>query len=327
MRSRSRVRSLFVPLAIVGVLGARASPAPARTPRPPKTPRAGTEPAGTEAPRAPRHRPARDASRRPEQAPAAVLTAASRAPTSPAPRCRCSASRPRAAPEGDATVAALNEFAEANGMTITYVGTGTFEDDLGTQVSAGTPPDIARVPTAGIARLVREDRRCPAAARRRRRQRERELARRLDELRQRRRHAVRRAVQVRPQVARLVPAGELRRAVGYEVPETLDDFFALTEQMIAERRHAAVRRHRGRGRHRLAVHGLGRGVGPAQPGHRLLQPVVVPRGAVQLARDRRHDAAGHRPLEHRGHGVRRRRIDRQPRRSATTASRSSTATA
>ena len=39
-------------------------------------------------------------------------------------------------PEGDATVAALNEFAEANGMTINFVGTGTFEDDIGTQVSA-----------------------------------------------------------------------------------------------------------------------------------------------------------------------------------------------
>ena len=79
---------------------------------------------------------------------------------------------------------------------------------------------------------------------------------------------------------------------GYEVPTTLDDFVALTEQMIANGDTPAVCRHRVRARHRLAVHRLGRGADPARPGHRLLQPVGHPRGPVQLARDRRDDPAG-----------------------------------
>ena len=60
---------------------------------------------------------------------------------------------------------------------------------------------------------------------------------------------------------------------GYEVPETLDDFFALTDQMIANGdTPLCVGIEDGAG-DRLAVHRLGRGAGPAQPGHRLLQPV------------------------------------------------------
>ena len=51
MRSRSRVRSLFVPLAIVGVLGAASvASAGTDTTTPEDTAAAGTEPAGTEAP-------------------------------------------------------------------------------------------------------------------------------------------------------------------------------------------------------------------------------------------------------------------------------------
>ena len=50
MRSRSRVRSLFVPLAIVGVLGAASvASAGTDTTTPDDTAAAGTEPAGTEA--------------------------------------------------------------------------------------------------------------------------------------------------------------------------------------------------------------------------------------------------------------------------------------
>ena len=49
MRSRSRVRSLFVPLAIVGVLGAASvASAGTDTTTPEDTAAAGTEPAGTE---------------------------------------------------------------------------------------------------------------------------------------------------------------------------------------------------------------------------------------------------------------------------------------
>ena len=49
MRSRSRVRSMFVPLAIVGVLGAASvASAGTDTTTPEDTAAAGTEPAGTE---------------------------------------------------------------------------------------------------------------------------------------------------------------------------------------------------------------------------------------------------------------------------------------
>ena len=68
---------------------------------------------------------------------------------------------------------------------------------------------------------------------------------------------------------------------GYEVPETLDRLQGAHRRDDRQRRHAALRRHRVRAGHRLAVHRLGRGADPARAGHRLLQPVGRPRGAVQ----------------------------------------------
>lgn len=44
---------------------------------------------------------------------------------------------------------ALDQFAEANGMTITYVGSRDFEEQIGTQVSGGNPPDIGFFPQPG----------------------------------------------------------------------------------------------------------------------------------------------------------------------------------
>ena len=143
----------------------------------------------------------------------------------------------------------------------------------------------------------------------------------------RRRHPVRRAVQVRPQVARLVQPGALEEK-GYEVPETLTDFKALTGQDDRQRRHAAVRRHRVRPGHRLAVHRLGRGADPARAGHRLLQPVGRPRGAVQRpAGGRRSTRSPARPVDQARAWCSPPVARSPPRRSATTPSRSSRASA
>ena len=83
----------------------------------------------------------------------------------------------------------------------------------------------------------------------------------------------------------------------------MDDFIALTQQMI-DNGDTPLCVGIGTARHGLAVHRLDRGVRPARAGPRVLQPVGGARDAVQLARDRRGDASGHRPVEHRGHGVR-----------------------
>lgn len=52
-------------------------------------------------------------------------------------------------PEGQAMQAALDVFAEENGMTITYTGVRSFEGDIGQQVAGGTPPDIGAFPQPG----------------------------------------------------------------------------------------------------------------------------------------------------------------------------------
>ncbi len=68
---------------------------------------------------------------------------------------------------------------------------------------------------------------------------------------------------------------------GYEVPKTLTEFKTLMDKMIANGdTPLCVGIESGAG-HRLAVHRLGRGAGPARAGHRLLQPVGRPRGPVR----------------------------------------------
>jgi alpha-glucoside transport system substrate-binding protein len=47
---------------------------------------------------------------------------------------------------------ALNVFAEENGMTITFVGARDFEEQVGSQVAGGNPPDIAIFPQPGNVR-------------------------------------------------------------------------------------------------------------------------------------------------------------------------------
>ncbi|CAN5776246.1 ABC transporter substrate-binding protein [soil metagenome] len=54
--------------------------------------------------------------------------------------------------EGGAMQDALDAFAEKNGMTITYVGTRDFEEQINSQVTGGNPPDIAIFPQPGKVR-------------------------------------------------------------------------------------------------------------------------------------------------------------------------------
>jgi alpha-glucoside transport system substrate-binding protein len=53
------------------------------------------------------------------------------------------------AEEAGAHQDALNAFGEANGMTITYVGARDFEEQINSQVTGGNPPDIAIFPQPG----------------------------------------------------------------------------------------------------------------------------------------------------------------------------------
>jgi alpha-glucoside transport system substrate-binding protein len=251
MRSRSRVRSLFVPLAIVGAFGAASvASAGTDTTTPEDTVAAGTEPAGT-APAG-----TEPAGTEPAGTVPAGTEPMGTEPTGSAPEGGAGPGvgsgadsgiegadlegtevsiisvETSGSAEGDAVVAALNEFGEANGITINYVGTGTFEDDIGTQVSAGTPPDIAAFPQPGFlasfARtgdvlplpddvLANVSENWPAGA----------LAfANVD--------GTQYGVPIKSDLKSLVwymPASFAE--AGYEVPETLDDFFALTEQMIA----------------------------------------------------------------------------------------------
>ena len=206
MRSRSRVRSLFVPLAIVGVLGAASvASAGTDTTTPEDTAAAGTEPAGTEAPAG------SDAGRRRRRSRSRQrqLPAASKASTSPEPTVTVMGVETSEA-EAGGMQAALDAFAEENGMTIIYTVSGTSKRRSERWWQAAPHP-TSPCSRSQASRRLRPERRCVAAARRRPRLGERELERRLDELRQRRRHAVRRAGEVRPQVAGVVHPVGLRR--------------------------------------------------------------------------------------------------------------------
>ena len=188
--------------------------------------------------------------------------------------------------EGQAVQAALDVFAEANGMTITYTGVRSFEGDIGQQVAGGTPPDIGMFPQPGrIAGFAGSGDVLPLPD---------DIVASVSEvwggswLALTNVDGMQYGVPFKADLKSLVWYKPSRFAeLGYEVPTTLDDFTALVADDGRRRQHAVVRRHRFRRRNRLAVHGLDRGAGAAQPGHRVLQPVGRPRGAVQLARDRR----------------------------------------
>jgi alpha-glucoside transport system substrate-binding protein len=59
--------------------------------------------------------------------------------------------------EAGAMQDALNIFAEANGMTITFTGARDFSDQINAQAAGGNPPDIAIIPQPGkVADFARE---------------------------------------------------------------------------------------------------------------------------------------------------------------------------
>jgi alpha-glucoside transport system substrate-binding protein len=134
--------------------------------------------------------------------------------------------------EGPAFQVALNEFADANAMTVTYSGSRGFEGELGTMIEGGSPPDIAVIPqpgriagyaASGDAMPLPEDVAATAAANIP----ESVLS----------RYVVDDALYGVPFKADLKSLVWYLPAVfaekGYEVPTTWDDFLALTETMIA----------------------------------------------------------------------------------------------
>ena len=231
-----------------------------------------------------------------------------------------------AATDVGAITTALGEFAAASGIHIDYTGARDFEEQINAQVESENPPDIAIFPQpgklAGFARngdlfALPDDVLASVSA---------NWAPtwmsfgNVD--------GTQFGIPVKTDIKSLVwYIPSTFAEYGYTVPTTLDEFYALTDQMIADgHTPLCVGIESGPG-HRLAVHRLGRGAGAAQPGHRLLQPVGDPRGAVQRPADRRGDADRRRPVGQARRGVRRLAARSRRRRSDPTPSRCSTATA
>ena len=177
---------------------------PTRAPRTPRPPPPSTTAA------APRRRRPRAASR-PDREPAGTEAGGS-APTvelGSRPRdrrLRGRRGRRSPAPSAPSTRPARSSrhsiaFGEANNIDITYTGDADWEANINTQVAGGNPPNISIFPQPGkLADFARDGSVVPLS-RGRAGVRHRELARGLDRVRQRRRRAVRRAGEVRPQVA------------------------------------------------------------------------------------------------------------------------------
>jgi alpha-glucoside transport system substrate-binding protein len=135
--------------------------------------------------------------------------------------------------EGASMQAALDEFAAANGMTITYTGVRSFESDIGQQVSGGSPPDIGAFPqpgrigsfaTSGDAQALPDD-----------------IVAAVSEvwggswMALTNVDGTQYGVPLKADYKSLVWYKPARFAeLGYEVPTTLEDFKALVEQMAAD---------------------------------------------------------------------------------------------
>jgi alpha-glucoside transport system substrate-binding protein len=142
MRKRGKALSLLAAVTMIG--GVVAAGTAGATTEPPGTEPAGTEAAGTEAAGT--------------EAPAADGPTAGAGSGSPSglegydlagTSVTVSGVEESTTNEGQAVQAALDVFAEANGMTITYTGVRSFEGDIGQQVAGGTPPDIGMFPQPG----------------------------------------------------------------------------------------------------------------------------------------------------------------------------------
>ena len=135
--------------------------------------------------------------------------------------------------EAGAMQDALTEFGEANGIDITYVGRRDFEQQINAQVLGGNPPDIAAFPQPGKLKQFAQDGKLikvpddvVAAV-------EGGLGRQLHGVLQRRRHPVRRAVQVRPQVDRVVRPERLGGEGLRRSPRPSPSSTRLVDKMIA----------------------------------------------------------------------------------------------
>ena len=148
----------------------------------------------------------------------------------------------------------------------------------------------------------------------------------LDGVRRRRRQPVRRADEVRPQsLMSYRPIGN--HPVRLRGPDDVDELLALIPRDDRRRPRPAVRGHRLRRGHRLAVHRLGGGTRAPQPGRRLLRAVGRSRDPVNRPRSSPICNRASRPVGRRRR-VRRRRHECGDRVPATRPrKRSSTATA
>jgi len=134
--------------------------------------------------------------------------------------------------EAGAMQDALNVFAEENGMSITYVGARTFEEEINTQVGGGNPPDIATFPQPGkVADFAASGDvlEIPEAVLS-------SVSEGWDEdwLSFTNVDGTQYGVPLKSDLKSLVwysPSAFAEK--GYEIPETLDDFFTLNEEMIA----------------------------------------------------------------------------------------------
>ena len=138
------------------------------------------------------------------------------------------------AEEAGAHQDALNAFAEANGMTITYAGARDFEEQINSQVTGGNPPDIAIFPQPGKLRGFAESgdvfplpEDVLAAVQENWDENWQSFWQGAD--------GTQYGVPNKSDLKSLVWYSPSAFAeAGYEVPETLDDFVALNEQMIED---------------------------------------------------------------------------------------------
>ncbi len=196
--------------------------------------------------------------------------------------------------EAGAMQDALTKFGDANGIKITYVGRRDFEQQINTQVLGGNPPDIGDFPQPGMLAKFAKDgalKELPDDVTTATKQGWADSYMAFANV-----DGTQYGVPFKNDLKSLVwYVPSVWKAKGYEVPKTLTEFKALEDKMIANGdTPLCVGIESGLG-HWLAVHRLGRGAGPARAGHRLLQQVGQPRGAVQRQAGRRRLQRGRRP--------------------------------
>jgi alpha-glucoside transport system substrate-binding protein len=135
--------------------------------------------------------------------------------------------------ERGAMQTALDQFAEENDMTITYTGSRGFEGEVGTMVQGGSPPDIGMFPQPGrIAAYAASGDAFQLPD---------DVVASVSEnwggswMFNTNVDGAQYGVPIKADLKSLVwYLPSVFEENGYEVPATLDDFFALTEQMIAD---------------------------------------------------------------------------------------------